>query len=199
MRKVFWVVYSCLLVTSFQLASADVNDDTRVINRVQENFADQAVPDTYKNIPAVYYSLEGGYIIENYGTYQAGDEVLDSGMHIPNCETDCPDALGCIVENKIEAWVAPVSIQDTRNYPNPFNPETTISFALASASHVNLSIYNVLGQEVMVLLDETIPAGTHQVNWNGKNANGESLSSGIYFCRIITNDDIVTRKTMMLK
>ena len=128
-----------------------------------------------------------------------GDEVFVIGFLKMDCQTDCPDALGCIVENKIEAWVAPVSIQDTRNYPNPFNPETTISFALTSASHVNLSIYNVLGQEVMVLLDETIPAGTHQVNWNCKNANGESLSSGIYFYRIITNDDIVTRKMMMLK
>ncbi len=66
-------------------------------------------------------------------------------------------------------------------YPNPFNPETTISYSLKEDTKVSISIYNIKGQKVRSLVNAQIQAGFHTVTWNGKNENGENVSSGIYF------------------
>ncbi len=68
-----------------------------------------------------------------------------------------------------------------QNYPNPFNPTTTIKYALPRASRVVLRVYDMLGQQVAVLKDEMQTAGTHDVVWNGKNAQGHTVASGVYF------------------
>ena len=70
------------------------------------------------------------------------------------------------------------------NYPNPFNQETTISYRLSSSSHVRLTIYNIKGQLIRTLVDESQEPGFYRVMWNGKNQLGISESSGIYFYRL---------------
>ncbi|MCP4707880.1 MAG: T9SS type A sorting domain-containing protein, partial [Planctomycetes bacterium] len=69
----------------------------------------------------------------------------------------------------------------TQNYPNPFNPNTTIAFALPTAVGVKIKIYNVNGQLVKTLVDEVRPAGKYEVNWDGTDNHGRSVSSGLYF------------------
>lgn len=86
-----------------------------------------------------------------------------------------------------------------QNYPNPFNPTTNISFALPSNSKVRLVVYNVLGQTVQTLVDGEMPAGIHTITWNGKNSEGQQVSSGIYFYRINADNFSSTKKMMMLK
>lgn len=86
-----------------------------------------------------------------------------------------------------------------QNYPNPFNPSTNISFALPKAGNVEVSVYNVLGQRVNTLVNENLAAGTHVVTWDGRNTQGGSVASGIYFYRIVAGDFSQTKKMMMLK
>lgn len=86
-----------------------------------------------------------------------------------------------------------------RNFPNPFNPETMIKFSLAEASKVNLSIYNVLGQVVRMLVNEELPAGVHSIMWDGKNAQGSDVSSGVYFYRIKAGDFESTMRMTLLR
>ena len=81
-----------------------------------------------------------------------------------------------------------------QNYPNPFNPSTEISFGLPVASHVDLTIYNVLGQKVETLVDREMEAGSHTVTWNA-----DKVSSGVYFYRITAKDFTETKKMLMLK
>lgn len=88
----------------------------------------------------------------------------------------------------------PISFGLHQNYPNPFNPSTQIAFDLPSASHVELSIYNVLGQEVKTLINQQMEAGSHVVTFDGSN-----LASGIYFYRISADNFSDTKKMMMLK
>ncbi|MBC7187919.1 MAG: T9SS type A sorting domain-containing protein [Calditrichaeota bacterium] len=71
------------------------------------------------------------------------------------------------------------------NYPNPFNPTTTIVYALPRSSRVTLEVYNLLGQCVRTLVDETEPPGVHRVLWDGRDANGQQVSSGCYFYRLV--------------
>jgi flagellar hook assembly protein FlgD len=69
------------------------------------------------------------------------------------------------------------------NYPNPFNPSTTISYLLAENSSVRLEIYDVAGRKVRSLVDESRSAGYHNVVWNGRDQNGSQVSSGVYLYR----------------
>jgi hypothetical protein len=93
----------------------------------------------------------------------------------------------------------PTSFALAQNYPNPFNPSTEIAFSLPVASQVELAVYNVLGQKVNTLVDGDMPAGDHTVTWDGRNSDGSSVSSGVYFYRIQTNNFVDTKKMMMLK
>jgi hypothetical protein len=85
------------------------------------------------------------------------------------------------------------------NFPNPFNPETTISFYLADKSALKLSIYNLKGQKVNDLYSGTMPAGDHTIIWNGRDAKGNPVSSGIYLMRLSTEQGNFTRKMMLMK
>ena len=86
-----------------------------------------------------------------------------------------------------------------QNYPNPFNPVTTIGFALPTAGHVELVVYNVLGQRVATIIDGTRGAGHHEVSWQGVDDGGSRVTSGIYFYRLTTADYTETKKMMLIK
>jgi flagellar hook assembly protein FlgD len=85
------------------------------------------------------------------------------------------------------------------NYPNPFNPSTTIRFSLANAGKVNLAIYNIAGQKIRQLVSETMQPGSHAVRWDGRNDKGQTVSSGTYIMRLSTGSSIVTKNMMLLK
>jgi hypothetical protein len=86
-----------------------------------------------------------------------------------------------------------------QNQPNPFNPETMISYFLSAGSRVNLSIYNVLGQRVRTLLDTYQEAGTHSLTWDGRSDDGMQLPSGIYFYRMQAGTFQETKKMALMK
>ncbi|MCE2439019.1 MAG: T9SS type A sorting domain-containing protein [Candidatus Latescibacteria bacterium] len=85
------------------------------------------------------------------------------------------------------------------NRPNPFNPATTIRYSLKKAVDVELAIYNLLGQEVRLLVRQFQPAGSYTVTWDGRDAAGRQVSTGIYLYRLLAGADVVTRKMMLAK
>ena len=93
----------------------------------------------------------------------------------------------------------PQTYRLAQNYPNPFNPTTTIAFSLPSNARVQLSIFNVLGQEVLTLMDAQMSAGEHEVVWNGDDASGRSVTSGVYFYRLTTDQFNETKKMILMK
>lgn len=93
----------------------------------------------------------------------------------------------------------PYSITLLMNYPNPFNPSTTISYQFAETNPVRLSIFNTVGQEVAILLDEPQMAGEYDINWNGRDQQGNPVSAGIYLCRLSTSDHSKTIKLLLVK
>ena len=76
----------------------------------------------------------------------------------------------------------------SQNYPNPFNPETEIAFSLPDARFVKLVIYNILGQEVKVLVNDYRDGGSYQIKWDGTNNTGSRVASGIYIYRFRAED-----------
>jgi CubicO group peptidase (beta-lactamase class C family) len=95
---------------------------------------------------------------------------------------------------EVEIDAAPVSFSLEQNYPNPFNPSTTIRFDLPDKEFVTLKIYDVLGNEVDLLLNEEKPAGSHSVEFN---ASG--IASGIYICKLQAGSNFTTRKMILQK
>ena len=93
----------------------------------------------------------------------------------------------------------PRSIELSQNYPNPFNPTTTIRFGLPDEGKVKLVIYNVLGQKVKELLNESRGAGYHTVMWNGKNETGQQVSSGLYIYRLESAKGAESKKMLLIK
>lgn len=86
-----------------------------------------------------------------------------------------------------------------QNYPNPFNPETTIKFGLPEASQVSLTVYNLLGQQIATLMDQHRKAGWHEVRWNGLDAAGQKVGSGVYFYQLKTENYTQVRKMVIMK
>ncbi|MFQ5453487.1 MAG: T9SS type A sorting domain-containing protein, partial [Candidatus Zixiibacteriota bacterium] len=97
------------------------------------------------------------------------------------------------VDNNFESGL-PKEFSLTQNYPNPFNPSTIIEFALPKSGPVKLEVYNILGQTVNTLIDKTLGAGKHQVEFNAS-----ELPSGIYFYRLIHQDGSETKKMILVK
>ncbi len=90
--------------------------------------------------------------------------------------------------------VQPAKFELHANYPNPFNPTTTLSFSLTRAGEVSLVVYNVLGEQVAVLQQGTLNAGEHQLNWNAS-----ALASGVYFARLSAFGATADQKMLLIK
>jgi hypothetical protein len=109
-----------------------------------------------------------------------------------------------------ETWVEeedntqlPRDFSLAQNYPNPFNPQTTLQYNLTKRSWVTLKVYNLLGQEIRMLVNEFQSSGTHTILWDGKGNSGEALASGIYFYSLTTERNDIrfseTKKMVLLK
>ena len=86
-----------------------------------------------------------------------------------------------------------------QNYPNPFNPVTTIRYTVPQRSKVHLSIYNITGQLVRVLVLETQDAGVHEIQWDGINSHGQTVASGVYMYQITIDGMHEARKMILIK
>jgi len=108
-----------------------------------------------------------------------------------------------------EQWIDPVSVDPETipkpdvqlyNYPNPFNPITTISFSIPEESNVELSIFNIKGQKVKTIINNQFDSGNHSVIWNGIDNKGKLVSSGVYLYKLkVNNKSEVLRKCLLLK
>jgi hypothetical protein len=85
------------------------------------------------------------------------------------------------------------------NYPNPFNPTTTIMFAMPEAAKATIEIYNILGQKVKTLYADNLKAGIHTVQWDATDSHGNQVSAGVYIYRLSTNNVSKTKKMILLK
>ncbi len=123
------------------------------------------------------------------------DGVMDRAKHLhqiltylgetPDEPTDAPPVLA----NRL-----------AQNYPNPFNPQTTIAFALKTRGRVRIDVYNVAGERVRTVLDETRAAGSYSdVRWDGRDAAGSPVASGVYFYRLVAGEFSQAKKMVLLK
>ena len=143
------------------------------------------------------YDVNSNSIIEENELRTATKDCLDKKLSLN-------DFISLInyYENQPELEQTPEFPQGyslSTNYPNPFNPSTTISFSLPEAGDVSLNVYNVKGQLVKTLVNEQKELGNHSVVWNGKDNNDQKVSSGVYFYRINTGKFTEMKKMILMK
>jgi len=117
-------------------------------------------------------------------------DILDDALNL---------LIGELLAIEDETDVLPSEFSLSQNYPNPFNPVTQIQYMLPQGSNVNLSIYNILGQEVITLVNRFEDPGFKQVTWNGKNSSGQMMGGGVYIYRIQAGEYTSTMKMLLLK
>jgi len=158
----------------------------------------------------IYRNMDGGAFeilaTTNELTYE---DILEEAGQFDYCITAVYDQENESDASNIETiiWdgaetddpLSPLSNVLHQNSPNPFNPETIISFDLKDDALVNLEIYNMKGQKVKQLVNSSISAGQHSVVWNGKDDNEKTVSSGIYFYQFKTGEYQATKKMLLLK
>jgi hypothetical protein len=93
----------------------------------------------------------------------------------------------------------PTELNLFQNYPNPFNPSTVISYQIPAASNVKIKIFDSIGKEIMILVNEGKPAGKYMVTWNGNDNKGNKVSSGVYFYQIIAGNSSLVKKMLLIK
>jgi hypothetical protein len=93
----------------------------------------------------------------------------------------------------------PKRFEMSRNYPNPFNPETVIRYSLPRSERVALSIFNLMGQEVARLVDQIQEPGYYTVSWNGRDQNGREASTGIYLYRLQGDKEVITLRMVKMQ
>ena len=143
--------------------------------------------DNYESANSIQRTLDGNYILAGMnGTNEPGSYdvlILKVGYN-----------------TAIEYHNIPFESQEIllTNYPNPFNPTTKISFSIPDDSNVELSIYNIKGQNIKTLAHEHYSKGEYSVDWDGEDASGEKVGSGVYFYKLRVNSKIKAVKKCLL-
>lgn len=185
--------------------------DPIVLNKVDN-------PDTFANIKPMWVypadkvittgETDEGYLVGKiglmfYDDYTWGANAIDPPAHPINdggavMFTELQIVFGPAVSNN-DPTTPVVGRILNQNYPNPFNPETTISFDMPVNGNAKLDIYNVKGQLVKTLFNGVATAGRNNLVWDSTDQNGKSVTSGIYFYRLSTDNHNETRKMMLMK
>ena len=120
-----------------------------------------------------------------------------------------PRANVTAIMNKIDELLSTTDVDDLpaganrmqlhQNFPNPFNPSSTITFELPVRAQVTLSVYDANGHLVRELVNGDVAEGSHEIIWDGKTAQGNIAGSGVYFYRLKMGDELLTRKMVLLK
>jgi PKD repeat protein len=139
---------------------------------------------TDQNPIDIVYNSPGIYEVSLIATNSLGSDTL-----IKSCYIEVDQAV--YVENDLEY---PYEFQLFQNYPNPFNPSTRIKYTLSSKQFVTLKVYDVLGNEVATLVDDEVPSGNYEIDFNS-----DGLSSGIYFYKLTAGNFVQIRKMILLK
>ncbi|MFA5052228.1 MAG: T9SS type A sorting domain-containing protein, partial [Patescibacteria group bacterium] len=141
----------------------------------------------------VYQGNAGWFSSTGYGT------ILMKSLLVGDIDISEEGFAKANIPEVVVSSVLPTEFQLYQNYPNPFNPSTTICYSLPEASQVSLRIINILGQEVMTLVDQYQSAGNYAIEWDGANQSGKRVASGIYFYRLCAGNFTQSKKMLLLK
>lgn len=178
----------------------DANYYNAQISRTMD-WLDNQVHDTYTDYWWTYQADENHVVVEwplpmdfSYSTSSAAATHCTHGGPVGSTHhMEHAAALG------VDKPTLPNQFVLNQNYPNPFNPTTEISFSMDKASDVSLTVFNMLGQQVRVLENASLEAGTHTYKWDGRDELGQSVSTGVYLYTLSDGAKSFTKKMALMK
>jgi hypothetical protein len=194
-------------ITKTYIKSEDYNTAITILEEIINN---SEIPDEI-----IYAMIDEGYCYLKLS--EEGDRTLPINCTVKTATLDEYQAKVRELESQFSFYLEEQDQNTTpytgnivmqHNFPNPFNPSTTIYFELTTENterspafdgNTELSIYNIKGQKVKTLLNEHLIKGAHTVTWNGKDSNNRAVSSGIYFYKISSGKESVMKKMLLLK
>ena len=190
-------------VLNWVTSSEQNNEGWNIYRSISENFGqatkinNELIPGAGNTTQTTSYTYKDNFE-PTAGTYYYWLESIELSGN-----THLYEPIELVVNNN-EQPNAPTNVYKyglQKNYPNPFNPSTQISFILSHNSYVTLEIYNVKGQKVKILLNNNFVQKDfmQRVTWNGTDERGKTLSSGIYFYKLITDKKIEIKRMVLLK
>lgn len=190
------------------LSVAEANKNLRITFNGNDAAPAMSLTAFVRPVADGYYFYEFDLDAANDGTFTipldlAG--IYEIGLVVGNGAMSGASYGYTITVEKVDAQTTPVGEGVTRllgidgNFPNPFNPSTTISFAVAQAGPATLDLYDVRGQKVRTLINENLIAGTHQVRWDGADDQGRPMPSGTYMARLTSDGAFTTHKLVLAK
>jgi hypothetical protein len=127
------------------------------------------------------------------------DATIDGGRRYSYMIAAVTADGGEMMSPKVAVGVVPPALALEQNHPNPFNPSTVISFAVPEATHVELTVYDARGHLVTTLWNRLAEGGVHEAEWDGTDASGTPVASGVYSYRLRAGNKTLTRKMVLLK
>jgi hypothetical protein len=184
--KVFFVL-SSILTLGFTLSSSSQASNYNIGPQVLDGGGAMWLTTTsYKLSSSLGQSITG----EQIGTTRK----VYSGFWNPRVVEMSP-----VEQEEEDLSQLPREFDMQQNYPNPFNPNTLIEYTLPKSTPVKIQVFNILGQDVRVLVDESQEPGYKTVYWDGKDNSGREVGSGIYFYRIVAGSFVKCKKMALLK
>ena len=146
-------------------------------------------------MPESFLQLSVSFIPTGSGTFEK-TLTLNTDATTPTITINL-SGIGEVVSNDDNVLQTITALKG--NFPNPFNPTTEIAYSLKETGKVKIEIYNLKGQLVKTLVNDTMPQGEHRITWNGKDQRGNGVASGIYMYRMETPSYTKTKKMMLMK
>jgi len=165
----------------------DLSNLSQTIMLWEWDFDNDGIIDSYEKNPTWIYNDEG--------TYTVYLNVSDRQVEDVEIKTNYINASVVGIKENIIPW----KIKLYQNNPNPFNPKTTIRYELPEGSNVTIKVYNLLGKEIIVLVNEFQSSGVKTISWDGKDKNGYSVNSGMYLYKFTSNNFSQTKKMLVIK
>jgi hypothetical protein len=158
-----------------------------------------------ENVPPPYYANPGTFFATipdspcNSAPGYSEDVLGVAGTGLDNDGDDDYDGsdVDCVASGVED--ILSYNLELHQNFPNPFNPGTTIRFSLQRASRVRVDVFSSDGRLVRTLLSQELPPGAYDIPWNGRDASGNPISSGVYFCRLQSGEEQFTNRMVLLK
>ncbi|MDK9698742.1 MAG: T9SS type A sorting domain-containing protein [bacterium] len=183
------------------VTESEVNNAGFEVLRKLDGATDYSVVASYSSATELRSQTENGTSSDRHNYSFVDNTVVPGSAYTYALRSIDLDGVGEMMSMTVNVTVSqlPTEFALLQNYPNPFNNSTTVRFALPNSAKMTLAVYDITGREVIRLIDGDIPAGSHAVNWNGKNASGTALSSGTYFMQMKAGNFKSTRKIALLK
>lgn len=165
-----------------------------------KNYMYYYAPDSTDTLGLVRY---GSTLAYNFGLYYSGGGDAVGDIYLKGCvinDTLYGDTTKIITSVRDLSENTPKDFELYPNYPNPFNPSTSIIFKIKNSQTISLVIYDLMGKEVIRLIDnEFYYSGSYKTTWNGKNNFNQSVSSGVYYYRLVGDGIYLTRSMVLMK